>query len=67
MQTVPMAHLVCKISHSVSLLTLSRNWHSSAEPYYRQTATMQMHELGISPLERGPAFQAAGADVCIDI
>jgi len=28
---------------------------------------MQMHELGISPLERGPAFQAAGADVCIDI
>lgn len=28
---------------------------------------MQMHELGISPLERGPAFQAAGADVCIDV
>lgn len=28
---------------------------------------MQTHELGISPLDRGPAFQGTGADVCIDI
>lgn len=67
MQTVPMAHLVCKISHSASLLTLGRNWHSSAKAYYRQAAMMQAHELGISPLDRGPAFQGAGADVCIDV
>lgn len=67
MQTVPMAHLVCKISHSASLLTLGRNWQGYAKPYYRQTVMMQTHELGISPLDRGPAFPDTGANVCIDI
>lgn len=65
-QTVPMAHLVCKISHSASLLTLGRNWHRYAKPYYRQTVMMQAHELSMSPLDRGPTLQGTGADVCID-